>query len=229
MLTIAIDSSQEICTIALGRDSAIVAEYHFAHKMNLLRRLLPNIESMLTDVGLTKDDLDGVIVSLGPGSFTGLRIGGTIAKSLAWVLNKPIVGIGTLDAMACGVSPQSDALICPMIFARADEVYWSLFDSTASNRLLDYTVLSIDDVLDQLAAKGEKVHFCGTGARKNWDIIAARLGDTATIAHSLADFARGAALIDLGTRRLAAGDVDDAVTLSPLYVRKVMVGKQEVG
>lgn len=229
MLTIAIDSSQEICALALGRDSALVAEYHFAHKMNLLRRMLPNIESMLSDANLTTADLDAVIVALGPGSFTGLRIGGTIAKSLAWVLGRPIVGIGTLDAMARGVAPVEDALICPMIFARADEVYWSLFDSTGGTQLSSYAVSSMGDVLDSLAARGERVHFVGTGARRNWEAIADRMGESATIGQPCADFTRGAALIDLGMRRLMAGQVDDAMTLSPLYVRRPMIGKLEAG
>lgn len=227
MLTIAIDSSQEICALALGRDSAVVAEYHFAHKMNLLRRLLPNIEIMLTDAELTTSDLDAVILALGPGSFTGLRIGGTIAKSLAYVLGKPIVGIGTLDAMARGAAPAEGAIICPMIFARADEVYWSLFDSTAGTQVSDYAVSIIGDVLDSLAARGERVRFCGTGARRNWETIAARMGGSATIAPPWADYTRGAALIDLGVRRLTAGQVDDAMTLNPLYVRKPMIGKVE--
>ena len=223
MLTIAIDSSQEICALALARDSALVAEYHFAHKMNLLRRLLPNIDAMLSDAGVDKAEIDAVIVALGPGSFTGLRIGVTIAKSLAYVLGKPIVGIGTLDVMARGVSPVEDALICPMIFARADEVYWSLFDSTGGTQLYDYTVSCIGDVLDDLAARGERVHFLGTGARRNWETIAARMGKSATISQPCADFPRGAALIDLGMRRLIAGQVDDAMTLSPLYVRRPMI------
>lgn len=220
MLTIAIDSSQEICTIALGRDSAIIAEYHFAHKMNLLRRLLPNIESMFTDNGLATDNLDGVIISLGPGSFTGLRIGGTIAKSLAYVMGKPIVGIGTLDAIAYGAAPVEGALICPMIFARADEAYWSLFDSTAGTRLSDYAVSSIDAVLDDLATRDRPIRFVGTGARRNWEAIQARLGDAATLAPDWCDFARGAALVDLGAKRLMAGEDDNAMTLSPIYVRK---------
>jgi tRNA threonylcarbamoyladenosine biosynthesis protein TsaB len=230
MLTIAIDSSQEICALALGRDSAVVAEYHFAHKMNLLKRLLPNIEIMLTDAGLTPADLDAVILALGPGSFTGLRIGGTIAKSLAYVLGKPIVGIGTLDAMARGAGPPEGAVTCPMIFARADEVYWSLFHPelvegrlAAGTQLSNYAVSSMGDVLDSLAARGDRIHFCGTGARKNWETIAARLGNLATIAQPWADYSRGAALIDLGMQRLTAGQVDDAMTLSPLYVRKPMI------
>lgn len=226
MLTIAIDSSQEICTLAIGKDSAVVAEYHFAHKMNLLRRMLPNIEAMLTDAGLTTSDLDGVIVALGPGSFTGLRIGGTIAKSLAWVLGKPIVGIGTLDAMAHGVGADG-GLICPMIFARADEVYWSLFD--AGKRLNEYAVSTVDEVIDAVTAEGKPIRFVGTGARRNWDTISARMGNQATLAPAWSDFARGAALTELGTKRLIAGEDDNAMTLSPLYVRKAMVGKLEVG
>lgn len=229
MLTIAIDSSQEICALALGRDSAIVAEYHFAHKMNLLRRLLPNIESMLADAALTTSDIDSVIVALGPGSFTGLRIGGTIAKSLAWVLGKPIVGIGTLDAMAHGASPTEGSLVCPMIFARADEVYWSLFDSYSGERLNEYAVSTVNEVVDILATKGVPVRFVGTGARRNWDAIRARMGNQAALAPPWYDFPRGAALLDLGTRRLMAGEDDNAMTLSPLYVRKPMVGKVEAG
>lgn len=227
MLTLAIDSSQEICTLAIGQGYNVVAEYHFAHKMNLLRRLLPNIENVLSDCELTTADLDAVIMGLGPGSFTGLRIGGTTAKSLAYVMGKPIVGVGTLDAMSRGAA-NGDAVVCPMIFARVDEVYWSLFDSTGQTRLADYTVSRITDVLDSISEAKDKVHFCGTGARRNWETISQRMGEAASIAPAWADFTRGAALIDLGMRRLETGDVDDAMTLTPLYVRKPMVGKVEV-
>lgn len=216
MLTIAIDSSQEICTIALGRDAKVIAERRFPHKMNLLRRLLPDIDAMLSDAGVAKTDLDGVIVAPGPGSFTGLRIGITIAKSLAYVLSKPIVGVGTLDAMAHGVPAGS--LVCPMIFARADEVYWSLFEK--DSRLTEYAVSPIGEVLDALAESGQPVLFIGTGARRNWHAIGASLGDRATISAEDTDYSSGAALIELGAKRLTADEDDDAMTLSPLYVRK---------
>ncbi|MGI6294730.1 MAG: tRNA (adenosine(37)-N6)-threonylcarbamoyltransferase complex dimerization subunit type 1 TsaB [Armatimonadota bacterium] len=227
MLTLAIDSSQEICTLAIGRGYSVLAEYHFAHKMNLLRRLLPNIENVLSDCELRTADLDAVIMGLGPGSFTGLRIGGTTAKSLAYGLGKPIVGVGTLDAMARGAA-NGETVVCPMIFARVDEVYWSLFDATGRERLADYAVSRINDVLDHLCEVQNRVHFCGTGARRNWEIISHKMGEKASIAPVWADFTRGAAMIDLGMRRLEAGDVDDAMTLAPLYVRKPMVGKVEV-
>ncbi len=227
MLTLAIDSSQEICTLAIGRGYSVVAEYHFAHKMNLLRRLLPNIENVLSDCELTTADLDAVIMGLGPGSFTGLRIGGTTAKSLAYVLGKPVVGVGTLDAMARGAA-NGEAVVCPMIFARVDEVYWAVFDAAGQTRLEDYAVSRINDVLDNVLDVHKKVHFCGTGARRNWEIISQKMGENASIAPVWADFTRGAAMIELGMSRLEAGDVDDTMTLAPLYVRKPMVGKVEV-
>ncbi|NLN75511.1 MAG: tRNA (adenosine(37)-N6)-threonylcarbamoyltransferase complex dimerization subunit type 1 TsaB [Armatimonadetes bacterium] len=226
MLTLAIDSSQDVCSLAIGRDCAVVAEYHFAHKMNLLRRLLPNIDNLLADCSLSKSDLDAVILGTGPGSFTGLRIGATTAKSLAYVLGKPIAGIGTLDAMAHGAA-NGDSVVCPMIFARVDEVYWSVFDSSGE-RVRDYAVSTIGQVLDYFSKDESQVLFCGTGARRNWEVISANMGDAASIAPAWTDYTRGAALIDLGVRRIMAGDVDDAMTLTPLYVRKPMVGKVEV-
>ena len=220
MLAIAIDSSQDICTLTLGADSTLLAEYSFRHKMNLLRRIVPNIERILAGTDHSVQDLDGIVVAVGPGSFTGLRIGVTTAKSLAYTLAKPIVGVGTLDAIARSVSPVKSDLICPMIFARAREVYWSLFDSTARERLSDYAVSPIDEVLDTLAARGGSIHFCGTGARRNADDIASRFADTALIAPPWSDVARGAALLQIGIERLESGNVDDAFTLAPMYVRK---------
>jgi len=220
MLVIAIDSSQEIGTLALGSDKGLIAEYHFAHKMNLLRRIVPDMDVLFKDSGHSVRDLDGIVVSLGPGSFTGLRIGVTIAKSLAYVLDKPIVGVGTLDAMARGVSPVEADYICPMIFARAKEVYWSLFDSTANTRLTDYSVSTIDEALDAITARGGRVRFCGTGARRNSEDITKEMGDSTIIAEPWTDFARGAALLDLGMRRLIDRRVDNALTINPLYVRK---------
>ncbi|MHB9036567.1 MAG: tRNA (adenosine(37)-N6)-threonylcarbamoyltransferase complex dimerization subunit type 1 TsaB [Armatimonadota bacterium] len=220
MLTIAIDSSQEICTLALGLDSQVLAEYHFHHKMSLLRRLVPNIEMMLSDAGYCAQDLGAVVVSLGPGSFTGLRIGITTAKSLAWTLGKPIVGVPTLDAIALGASNTSVELICPMIFARTNEVYWTLTDSTAEVRLADYEVSPLSEVLDAVEMRGVSACFCGTGATRNSEAIRHRFGNKAVVSKPWTDFARGAALLELGGKRLHEGHLDDAFTLTPMYIRK---------
>ena len=220
MLTLAIDSSQEICTIALGKDSQVLAEYHFYHKMNLLRRILPVIDMLLRDAGHKPADLDGIIASLGPGSFTGLRIGVTVAKSLAYTLGKPIVGVPTLEAIARGVAESATELICPMIFARAHEVYWALFDCSGEMRLEDCAVSPLSEALESVAARGVSVMFCGSGATRNEEAIRHKFGNQAVIARPWADFARGAALLDIGAKRLLNGPIDDPSTLSPMYIRK---------
>lgn len=219
MLALAIDSSQDICSLTLGGESGAIAEYDFHHKMNLLRRILRNIHALLQDSGVSPGDLECIITSLGPGSFTGLRIGVTVAKSLAYVLSKPIIGIGTLDALAHGIVPTRDDLICPMIFARADEVYWSPFDS-AGTRLADYEVSPVARALAQLKARGSGVCFCGTGARRNTERIKEALRQYATFAPPRYDYVRGAVLLELGVRRVLAGEEDDPLPLAPLYVRR---------
>ena len=230
MLTIAIDSSQDICTLALGKDSQLIAEYHFHHKMNLLQRIMPNVHYMLEDAKHKVQDIDGVIVSLGPGSFTGLRIGVTIAKSLSYVLSKPIVGVGTLDAIARGVSPVEAQFICPMVFARANEVYWTLFDSSGEMRLDDYLVSPLSEVMEAVSKRGGDVHFCGSGATRNAETIRHKFGNSALTGRAYSDFARGAALLEIGTKRLREGDVDNAFALTPLYIKKpTPVVKLETG
>jgi tRNA threonylcarbamoyl adenosine modification protein YeaZ len=220
MLLLAIDSSSEIGTLALGRDNELLTEYHFYHKLNLLRRILQDIEQIFADAGHTVNDTDGIVVSLGPGSFTGLRIGVTVAKSLAYALEKPIVGVGTLDAIARGVAPSGTELICPMIRARADEVYWSLFDSTGTLRIADYAVDKIDNVLEVVAERGVSVYFCGSGATLHAEAIRHRFGTQADVGERWTSFARGAAILDIGHRLLREGIKEDPLTLVPLYVRK---------
>jgi tRNA threonylcarbamoyladenosine biosynthesis protein TsaB len=111
MLALAIDTSGDVAGLALATESKILAELSFRQKMDLLKRLVPNIDRILADSGKTRADLDGIIISLGPGSFTGLRIGMTTAKSIAQVLEKPVAGVPTLDVLAKG------AAACPRSIA----------------------------------------------------------------------------------------------------------------
>ena len=220
MLAIAIDSSQESCVLALGNESQLLAEYAFYSKMSLLRRIVPNAQRLLGDAGHKVDDLDAVIVSLGPGSFTGLRIGVSVAKSLAYALSRPIVGLGTLDAIARSVAPVRSDLICPMIHARPNEVYWSLFNSSGERRIVEYAASGIQDVLHSVKEVGPDVYFCGSGANRNAGAIRDAFGERAIIAAAFAGVARGAVLIEMGLSRIKEGAIDDACTLTPLYIRK---------
>ncbi len=229
MLTLALDTSGEMCAIALADDDRLLAERHFYHNMNLLQRLVPAIEDMTSEIGKEASEVGCVVVSLGPGSFTGLRIGMTVAKSLAYVNRAQIVGIPTLDALAAACTPAPADVVCPMVHARAGEAYWTAFDGKSGERLFDYSAASIESVLDSLAERGS-VLFCGSGARRNWEAIREQLGERATLAETWADFPRGAVLLKLGKEAIERGEQADAMTLTPMYVKKpTPVVKRESG
>ena len=220
MLTIAIDSSQEVCTLALAQKNELLGEYHFEHKMDLLMRIVPNIEQILADAKLTVNDIEGIIVSLGPGSFTGLRIGVTVAKALAYTLSKPVVGVGTLEAIARGSAPTATDLICPMMHARVNEVYWALFDASGEIKIEDYSVSSITNAINAVKAHGGTVFFCGSGTAHNEEKIRHEFGNKAIIGKPWANFARGAGLLEIGQKRLQEKKVDNVMTLAPMYIKK---------
>jgi tRNA threonylcarbamoyladenosine biosynthesis protein TsaB len=233
MLALAIDTSGDVCTLALGRDQELVSERRFHHKMSLLRRILPNIEEMLEDSHLTTSAIDAIVVALGPGSFTGLRIGVTVAKSLAFSLGKPIAGVGTLDALARSVAPSATELICPMIHARTGEIYWSLTDSSGTGELAGHQASTVKQAIEEIEKRGASVYFCGSGAVRNAQAIRHAFGNKAEVGERWSEYTQGAALLDLGLRAIERGEQADAAHLAPLYVRKptpvVRLEKGELG
>lgn len=217
MLALAIDTSGDVAGIALGTEETLIAELHFRHKMDLLRRLMPNVRSMISDAGLSVSDLEGMVLSLGPGSFTGLRIGASAAKSLAYALGKPIVGLPTLDVIARGLLPYN-GLVCPMIHAKPGEVYAALYalEGTTVRKEMPEAALPVHEVLERLKEHGVgSVLFAGDGARRNTETLATA-GVLAPPDH---DFPRALTLLRMGIERLSDGDVDDVFSLAPLYVR----------
>ncbi|MDH7601472.1 MAG: tRNA (adenosine(37)-N6)-threonylcarbamoyltransferase complex dimerization subunit type 1 TsaB, partial [Armatimonadota bacterium] len=215
MLVLAFDTSGDVCTIAVAQDGTVLSEYRFCHKMSLLRRLLPNIERTLSDAAYRISDVEAFVVGLGPGSFTGLRIGVTIAKSLAYSLEKPIYGVGSLDALAWSIAPAGTELICPLTHARADEAYWTLTDSSAAVRLAEYRAAPIREVLDDLAARNAAVYFCGSAALRHQEAIRNRLGALAVIGHPGTAHPSAWGLVALGMHRIQTGEPDNPLMLTP--------------
>jgi len=130
MKCLALDTTTDVSGIALADESGLIAEYNFAHRMDLSRRLMPNIVALLTDCGMEMKDVQALGVSIGPGSFTGLRIGVVTAKTLAQALGIPIAGIVTLDLLAHQFDYLPEAIICPLIKVRKGEVYYAFYRTT---------------------------------------------------------------------------------------------------
>lgn len=217
MYILAIESSSDISCVSIAKGDEIVCEYHFKHKMGLLKRLTCEVENMLAASEIEISELECVCVSLGPGSFTGLRIGITAAKAFAYALNIPLIGVPTLDAVAENIS-YVDNIVCPMIFARENEVYFTAFEN--GKRLLDYDFMNVEDILKLKELKGKRVYFLGSGARKNEEYIRSVLGDNALFPKEYNDFPRGMSIISIANKKLKSGEVSDPMHLTPMYIKK---------
>ncbi|HKZ46929.1 MAG TPA: tRNA (adenosine(37)-N6)-threonylcarbamoyltransferase complex dimerization subunit type 1 TsaB, partial [Thermodesulfobacteriota bacterium] len=126
MKILAIDTSASSGSIALLEDDQVIAELTTCTQKTHVERLLPLIKTLLSSINTKIEDVDGFALTTGPGSFTGLRIGLATIKGLAWSLNKPVVGVSTLEALAMNI-PYSDKPICPILDARKKEVYAGIY------------------------------------------------------------------------------------------------------
>lgn len=131
MRVLGIETSGDVTGVALIDEKGVLAESSFRHAMQLSRFLLPRTQELLALAGLTMRDLDGIAVSLGPGSFTGLRIGVTTAKALAYAANLPIIGVPTLEALALETPAPSTALVAALMSASNADVFAALYQWSA--------------------------------------------------------------------------------------------------
>lgn len=222
MKILGIDTSTPIGSVALIDGENIVAE----HTLNIVQahssRLMPAIDTVLKWGDITPDALDGCAVGIGPGSFTGVRIGVATAKSLCYAVDKPIVGVSTLEAIAFNLR-WTDGFVCPILDARRSEIYGSIFHGGAAwQRLTDDLCLPIDAFLDELnnhTQPDSAITFVGDGLAIYGNAIRERLGEAARFAEAIFNVPRGATVAKLGAQRLKEGDSDSYWTLVPNYVR----------
>ena len=222
MKILGIDTSTPIGSVALIDDDNLVAE----HTLNIVQahssRLMPAIDTVLKWSDITAADLDGCAVGVGPGSFTGVRIGVATIKSLCYALDKPIVGVSTLEAVAYNLR-WTNGVICPLFDARRSEVYGAIFEGgTEWQRLSEELCLPIDAFLDRLDTRTSTdcpINFVGDGLFTYGEAVRERLGERAQFADVIFNVPRGATVAHLGRQRLQNDDVDDYWTLVPNYVR----------
>ena len=222
MKILGIDTSTPIGSVALIDDDNLVAE----HTLNIVQahssRLMPAIDTVLKWSDITAVDLDGCAVGVGPGSFTGVRIGVATIKSLCYALDKPIVGVSTLEAVAYNLR-WTNGVICPLFDARRSEVYGAIFEGgTEWQRLSEELCLPIGALLDRLDTHTSSdcpITFVGDGLFTYGEAVRERLGARALFTDAIFNVPRGATVAHLGRQRLQNDDVDDYWTLVPNYVR----------
>jgi tRNA threonylcarbamoyladenosine biosynthesis protein TsaB len=221
MKVLAIDTSSLVASVALVDDDRLVAEYTINHKKTHSEKLMPVIDRLLEDCETDIADIDAIAVASGPGSFTGLRIGASTAKGLAHALNKPVIGISTLDGLACNL-PYCKGLICPIMDARRNQVYTALYrwDRQDLCRIKPPTALTIEELADDLGAMGETVVFLGDGVPVHREFLQAGIGRLALFAPSNCDRQRASSIGKLAMDRLVKGLTERYDKFAPFYLRK---------
>ena len=217
-MILAIDTSTRNAGVALARDGQVVASRSWRSAVNHTAELMPSVAQLLEGAGLAVNDLDGFAVALGPGGFSALRVGMSVAKGLALASGKPVVGIGTLDAEAQPYL-QSGMAVCALLDAGRSEVSSGYFGSDGQ-RIREDRICTPEELLDELAGP---TLVCGEGALSHAEVVRERVGDRALMV-GLAPASRLWALAALGQERLETGDTDDVAVLQPYYLRMPSIG-----
>lgn len=215
---LAVDTATEICGVATSIDGRVQAELMLSRGATHTRSVLSAIDTVLENSGLTVGDLDAYAVSRGPGSFTGLRIGISTVKGLAFATGKPMVGISTLEVLAHQAAGNA-YLVCPMMDARRKEVYWTLYRRTTEGMtaIMEERVGPATEIAEFTK---EACQFIGNGVPPYRDALQKKLTCSAQWTPDELNHLRPTVLARLAWRRLQEGKTTDTRSFKPVYLRK---------
>ncbi|MDB5019064.1 MAG: Peptidase [Pedobacter sp.] len=211
-----IETATQACSAAISRDGITIALKELVAQNIHAGSLTLFIDEVIHAAGITYAELDAVAVSKGPGSYTGLRIGVSTAKGLCYALDKPLIGVNTLEMMANGFLQTHEGfkgLICPMIDARRLEVYTALFDASG-NLLSPVEAKIIDDTSFQDKLASSQITFIGDGAAKCEKLI-----NSENALFSDVNVNSAAYMSRIAKRLFDAGKFEDVAYFEPFYLK----------
>lgn len=227
MIILALDTSSIVATVAVMDEDKLIAEYTINHKRTHSQKIMPMIDTILKDCEIELKDLDYVAVAEGPGSFTGLRIGVSTAKGLAHALDIPVVGVSTLDALAFNM-PFCHGLICPILDARRGQVYTAVYkwDQEMLYKVEEPMAVTIEELIEKLESRPEKVVFFGDGILNNIDRLRKKLGERVVVSPQSIRMPRAASIAQLALRKIQDKEIESFYKLAPQYLRKAEAERQ---
>ncbi|SET77247.1 tRNA threonylcarbamoyladenosine biosynthesis protein TsaB [Oceanobacillus limi] len=216
MYILAIDTSNQVLGVAIMKNDELVGEVITNVAKNHSVRLMPAIDRLMNEVNMTPDQIEKIVVAKGPGSYTGVRIGLTTAKTLAWTLNIPIVGVSSLEVLAYQ-GRFFESYICPFFDARRGLVFTGLYKWKENKLQLvgEECNMLFEEWLDTLVNKNEKVLFLSPDMNKHYEMIKAKLGDLAIIPENMYQIAKPSHLALAGSHY----EAEDTHALAPNYLR----------
>ncbi|MCI8466242.1 MAG: tRNA (adenosine(37)-N6)-threonylcarbamoyltransferase complex dimerization subunit type 1 TsaB [Lachnospiraceae bacterium] len=219
MKILGIESASVTASAAIWEDDMLTAEYTVNHKKTHSQTLLPMIDEIVRMTETELQTLDAIAVSGGPGSFTGLRIGSATAKGLGFALEKPLIHVPTLDAMAYAHFG-TDRLICPMLDAKRSQVYCGLYEFHEAFQVIkEQAAMEISELLQEINRLGRSVVFLGDGVPVNRERIEAECSVPYVFAPSFASRQRAGAVAALGAVYALRGETETAGEHKPEYLR----------
>ena len=220
MKILAIDSSGLVASVAVVEDEILLAEFTIDYKKTHSQTLLPMLDQMTKMIELDLNSIDAIAVAGGPGSFTGLRIGSATAKGLGLALDKPLLHIPTVDALAYNLYGV-ETLICPIMDARRNQVYTGVyrFEGDQFCTIKEQEPMAIEKLAELLNDRGEAVVFLGDGVPVYREALKGLLKVPYRFAPAHVNRQRAAAVAALGLLYAAAGKFETATEPCPDYLR----------
>ena len=219
MKILAIETSGLVASAALVEDGKTVGEFTVNYKMTHSQTIIPIIDSVIKTTQTSLDTIDYIACSRGPGSFTGLRIGAATAKGIAHGINKPIIPVPTLTALAYNIF-NTDCLVCPIMDARRQQVYSAVFEWKDGNikTVLPEDARSIDDLIRMVEYTGRKAVFLGDGVPVYKDKLAKN--NNFFFAPANCNLQRAASVAAAAEALAADGKAVNGFDFAPVYLRK---------
>ncbi|MGN0399687.1 MAG: tRNA (adenosine(37)-N6)-threonylcarbamoyltransferase complex dimerization subunit type 1 TsaB [Blautia sp.] len=222
MKILAIDSSGLVASVAVVEDDVLIAEYTMNYKKTHSQTLMPMLEEVKKVISLDLSSIDAIAVAAGPGSFTGLRIGSATAKGLGLALDKPLIGVPTVDALAYNLYDTGDhTLICPIMDARRQQVYTGLyrFENHSLKTVKEQEALPVAELLKEVNERGETVIFLGDGVPVYKEIIQEQCRVPYSFAPAHLNRQRAGAVASLAEKYFLEGKLETAAEHKPEYLR----------
>ncbi|MGI6019035.1 MAG: tRNA (adenosine(37)-N6)-threonylcarbamoyltransferase complex dimerization subunit type 1 TsaB [Marvinbryantia sp.] len=229
MKVLGIDSSGLVASVAVAEEETLLAEYTVNYKKTHSQTLLPMLDEIAKMTELELSTIDVIAVAAGPGSFTGLRIGSATAKGLGLVLKKPLVSVPTVAALAYNLWG-SDALICPLMDARRNQVYTGIyrFEDGKLITVQEQTAVAVTEIAGQLNMLGEKVIFLGDGVPVYREILKETVKVPFLFAPAHMNRQRAGSVAMLGMELAKEEKTETAAAHQPNYLRLSQAERERV-
>lgn len=216
---LAIETSSLVSSVAVMREDILLGEITMQSGLTHSEQLVPHIDALLTMARVNKRDLQGIVVSMGPGSFTGLRIGMGTAKAMAYALQIPLYGVMTLDGLAYNI-PYTTQQICTVIDAQKKHVYAALYtyDKDKLVSIEEPFVVAASTLVDRLVENGKDVIFVGDGIKR----LAPLVIDSPVlhIADPIYQIPKASSLLLAARPDIQAGNTENSIDMVPYYIRR---------